>query len=221
MKMKSAEPAKRSQLVAGDAKALLSAYMDGELPVESCDALLASVKADADLRAHWSVFHCIGDVLRSSELGCHSSGFGQKFAARLESEAYLLAPAAANTSAAQRPAAKWSWQMPASIAAGVAAVVVTGAAVLLPQRFGDNIESTRSALTVPTATLGATAAMASVAAVAQNQVAPTVTGGALADSEAPARAVSNEYLTAHRYYSNGLAMRGVVSHVRTAGYDGK
>ena len=47
-------------------------------------------------------------------------------------------------------------------------------------------------------------------------------GGAPALPVGPAlRAVSSEYLMAHRHYSAGLAMRGVVSHVRTAGYDGQ
>ena len=47
-------------------------------------------------------------------------------------------------------------------------------------------------------------------------------GGAQPQPDDPAlRTPSSEYLMAHRHYSAGLAMRGVVSHVRTAGYDGQ
>jgi sigma-E factor negative regulatory protein RseA len=208
MNMKPAERSNLSQPVAEHAMESLSAYMDGELSVESCDALLASVKADANVRAHWSVFHCIGDVLRSSEMACHSSSFQEKVSARLDAEPFLFVPEAAKTVAAQRSTVKRSWQIQASIAAGVAAVVVTGAAVLLPQQAGDSIQAAQPALPAPTL-------------AANNLPAPTVSGASRASVDVPTGAVSNEYLTAHRYYSNGLAMRGVVSHVRTAGYDGK
>ena len=46
----------------------LSAYMDGELQVEYRDGFLADVKSDESLRAQWSVYHCIGDVLRSDDM---------------------------------------------------------------------------------------------------------------------------------------------------------
>jgi sigma-E factor negative regulatory protein RseA len=169
----------------------LSTYMDGELPVESRDGLLASVKANQGLRAEWGLYHCIGDVLRSDDMGCHSPSFAQSFAARIEGEPYLFAPEVAKTFAAQQASVRRPWRMPASIAAGVAAAAIVGAAVVLPQRSGDTVQS--AAQSVPV----------------------------IAASDQAMRPVSNEYLMAHRYYSNGLAMQGVVSHVRTAGYDGK
>jgi sigma-E factor negative regulatory protein RseA len=181
----------------------LSAYMDGELPVEYRDGFLADVKSDDKLRAQWSVYHCIGDVLRSDDMACHSSSFVRSFSARIDAEPYLFAPEVAKSFAAQQAAGRRSWRMPASIAAGVVAVVVTGAVVMLPQRSGEVTQS--AAVKTPATVIAA---------------APVTAGGA-AGSEAASRPLSSEYLIAHRYYSNGLAMQGVVSHVRTAGYDGK
>ena len=182
----------------------LSAYMDGELQVEYRDGFLADVKLDESLRAQWSVYHCIGDVLRSDDMACHSSSFVRNFATRIEAEPYLFAPEVAKSFAAQQAAKRRSWRMSASIAAGVAAaVVVTGAAVMLPQRAGEVPQS------------------AAVKASATMTAAAPAAAGVPASSEAAPRPVSSEYLIAHRYYSNGLAMQGVVSHVRTAGYDGK
>jgi sigma-E factor negative regulatory protein RseA len=212
-----------------DALESLSAYMDGELPVEYRDGLLADVKADGALRAEWGVYHCIGDVLRSDDMGCHATGFQRGFAQRLSVEPYLFAPEVAKMFAAQHTVGRRSWRMPASIAAGVAAVVVTGAAVMSPLRGGEGgqsagqtgapavaenriIELSPKAAPAPSST-----SLASGLAVGPNAAAGAgaEAGGAVSQS------VSNEYLTAHRYYSNGLAMQGVVSHVRTAGYDGK
>lgn len=181
----------------------LSAYMDGELQVEYRDGFLADVKLDESLRAQWSVYHCIGDVLRSDDMACHSSSFVRNFATRIEAEPYLFAPEVAKSFASQQAAKRRSWRMPASIAAGVAAVVVTGAAVMLPQRAGEVTQSV--AVKAPATMFAAAPAVAEVPAGA----------------DAAPRPVSSEYLIAHRYYSNGLAMQGVVSHVRTAGYDGK
>ena len=181
----------------------LSAYMDGELQVEYRDGFLADVKLDESLRTQWSVYHCIGDVLRSDDMACHSSSFVRNFATRMEAEPYLFATEVAKSFASQRAAARRAWRMPASIAAGVAAVVVTGAAVMLPQRTSEVTQSV--AVKAPATTIAAAPAAAAVPASA----------------DAAPRLVSSEYLIAHRYYSNGLAMQGVVSHVRTAGYDGK
>lgn len=183
----------------------LSAYMDGELQVEYRDGFLADVKSDQSLRAQWSVYHCIGDVLRSDDMACHSASFARNFATRIDAEPYLFAPEVAKSFAVQQAAQRHSWRMPASIAAGVAAVVVTGAAVMLPQRAGEVTQS--AAVTAPATIVAAAPAAAGT--------------GVPVSADAAPRPVPSEYLIAHRYYSNGLAMQGVVSHVRTAGYDGK
>ena len=76
----------------------LSAFVDGELFGEehlNLDKFLSEL--DGEDRAAWSSYHLIGDALRSDDLAvgsATSSAFLRGFAARLESEPHLLAPAA-------------------------------------------------------------------------------------------------------------------------------
>jgi len=76
----------------------LSAFVDGELFGEehlNLDRFLSEL--DGEDRAAWSSYHLIGDALRSDDLAVSSaasSAFLSAFAARLESEPHLLAPAA-------------------------------------------------------------------------------------------------------------------------------
>ncbi|MFP3602767.1 sigma-E factor negative regulatory protein [Paraburkholderia sp. SIMBA_053] len=76
----------------------LSAFVDGELFGEehlNLDKFLSEL--DGEDRAAWSSYHLIGDALRSDDLAVGSaatSAFLSGFAARLESEPHLLAPAA-------------------------------------------------------------------------------------------------------------------------------
>ncbi|MGY6160575.1 sigma-E factor negative regulatory protein [Paraburkholderia strydomiana] len=76
----------------------LSAFVDGELFGEehlNLDKFLSEL--DGEDRAAWSSYHLIGDALRSDDLAvgsAASSAFLSGFAARLESEPHLLAPAA-------------------------------------------------------------------------------------------------------------------------------
>lgn len=76
----------------------LSAFVDGELFGEehlNLDKFLSEL--DGEDRAAWSSYHLIGDALRSDDLAvgsATSSAFLSGFAARLESEPHLLAPAA-------------------------------------------------------------------------------------------------------------------------------
>jgi sigma-E factor negative regulatory protein RseA len=78
----------------------LSAFVDGELFGEehlNLEKFLADL--DGDDRAAWSSYHLIGDALRSDDLAvspARSSAFLSGFAARLESEPHVLAPAAAS-----------------------------------------------------------------------------------------------------------------------------
>jgi sigma-E factor negative regulatory protein RseA len=75
----------------------LSAFVDGDLFGEehlNLDKFLADF--DGDDRAAWSSYHLIGDALRSDDLAvspARSSAFLSSFAARLESEPHVLAPA--------------------------------------------------------------------------------------------------------------------------------
>jgi sigma-E factor negative regulatory protein RseA len=108
----------------------LSACMDGELSAKHRDELLAQFEDDA-LQTEWSLYHCIGDVLRSDELSCHSDGFNKRFSALLAAEPHVLAPESARAvAAAQERARKSRWIKPLSLAASMAAVaVVAGVAM--------------------------------------------------------------------------------------------
>jgi sigma-E factor negative regulatory protein RseA len=85
------------QSQAGSHGERLSAFVDGELFDEehlNLDKFLANL--DGDDRAAWSSYHLIGDALRSDDLAispARTSAFLSGFAARLESEPHVLAPA--------------------------------------------------------------------------------------------------------------------------------
>lgn len=213
------------------ARELLSIYMDGELPVEQRDGLLHQVKGGGTVRADWAVYHCIGDVLRSDDTAYLSPSFALKMRSRLDAEPFLFTPEVAKAYAVGQARPPGRWRMPMAAAASVAAVLTVGSMVL-PWRDGGTQQPLQSAQVpsgqaplvsqVPPGQL-ALAPAGVVATVPPHPVLQTqVTAAAPASgADGSLRAVSNEYLMAHRNYSNGLAMRGVVSHVRTAGYDGK
>ncbi|KXU88541.1 anti-sigma factor [Paraburkholderia monticola] len=85
------------QSQAGSHGERLSAFVDGELFGEehvNLDKFLADF--DGGDRTAWSSYHLIGDALRSDDLAvspARSSAFLSDFAARLESEPHVLAPA--------------------------------------------------------------------------------------------------------------------------------
>ena len=215
---------------ASAARELLSIYMDGELPVEQRDGLLHQVKGAGPVRVDWAVYHCIGDVLCSDDTAYLSPSFAHKMRSRLDAEPFLFAPEVAKAYAAGQARPSGRWRMPVAAAASVAAVLTVGSMVLPWRDSGTQqpLQSaqapSRQALPVPPAQ-GALVPAGVLAAVPPHpaSLAP-VTAAAQAsgaDVDGSLRAVSSEYLIAHRNYSTGLAMRGVVSHVRTAGYDGK
>lgn len=81
--------------------------MDGEFDPDELAALLD--EADTSGRPLWDDYHLIGDALRSDELTLprSESAFMASFAARLEAEPHLLAPAAlADAQAATAAGAK-------------------------------------------------------------------------------------------------------------------
>lgn len=181
----------------------ISAFMDGELEAAECESLMLTAKHDPRTCSEWAVYHCIGDVLRSDDMACHSAAIAGRVFARLEEEPHLFAPAAARALESADSNHAPRKRLVGLAAAGFAALLVFGT-VMFPQwgpSQGDqmakqsNAPSTLVARDVPPAN----------AVVSVEPVAP----------------LSAEYLVAHRQYSSGIAMRGVVSHVRTAGYDGK
>jgi len=66
----------------------VSALADGQLHGVAFAATVAQLGGDEDGRASWHVYHLIGDVLRSSELGTcqHDREFVARFSARLQAE---------------------------------------------------------------------------------------------------------------------------------------
>ena len=73
----------------------LSALVDGEAtPLEVARACTAW-RDDAKVRAHWSTYQLIGDVMRSDEMAeaSGSADFLKSFRARLSQEPVILAPA--------------------------------------------------------------------------------------------------------------------------------
>ncbi|MBC7699633.1 sigma-E factor negative regulatory protein [Aquabacterium sp.] len=73
----------------------LSALADGEAHVAEVARACASWRDDAKVRARWSDYHLIGDVMRSDELAdaSGSSRFIKSFRERLVQEPVVLAPA--------------------------------------------------------------------------------------------------------------------------------
>ena len=191
----------------------LSAYMDGELPAAQRDGLLLALKTGHELRVDWTLYHCIGDVLRSSDTVSVRPLFATQIRARLDAEPYLFAPEVAKDFAAREMSLARRWRTPVAVSAGIAAVLVTGSALLFQR--GPEVQQTASA---PVASKAVSLAAAGSAGAPG---ATSATGEVTPVAEAAVRPVASEYLVAHGQYSSGLAMRGVVSHVRTAGYDGK
>lgn len=132
-------------------RAALSALADGELPAaqhgdaRALEAALTHWSAHAHAREAWSVYHTIGDVMRSEELAAHAGGdeaFLQALRVRLAAEPVVLAPgpleregaaagvasgAGAGDGSSARRRAHWrvpAWLGASAAAAGVAAVAV-------------------------------------------------------------------------------------------------
>ncbi len=165
----------------------VSAFMDGELPQLEGDGVAIACGKHPALGADWSLYHCIGDVLRSNDLACHSPEFCARFATRLESEPHIFAPATTRKTAPARV----RWRAPAFAAASVTAIaVIAGLVLSAADRQSDQV------------------ARAPAAAMPVER---------LESVAAPVVLVSREYLAAHDQYSSGLAMHGLVSQVRNVG----
>ncbi|OJZ18366.1 MAG: hypothetical protein BGP21_04080 [Thiobacillus sp. 65-29] len=86
---KHVSPAQADPLDA-DLRASISAALDGEAARAEIDACLAALKADAELRAHWSDYQLVGDLMRGVAPG--PDDFMATFSARLAAEPTVLAP---------------------------------------------------------------------------------------------------------------------------------
>lgn len=168
----------------GGERESLSAFMDGELPENDADVILAACREHENLSADWSVYHCIGDVLRSSDMAGHSTRLGTAVGERLRDEPHFLTPVAPGGHSGH-PLLR-----PLSAVAAMAAVAAVGI-VAYPQVAG------RGEVAVARAPVAAPAAVVVVANPAPVPARPLV-----------APAVSIEYVAAHRQYSGGPGLRG-------------
>ncbi|MBC8747717.1 sigma-E factor negative regulatory protein RseA [Paraburkholderia sp. WC7.3g] len=125
------------QSQAGSHGERLSAFVDGELFGEAHLNLGKFVaELDGDDRTAWSSYHLIGDALRSDDLAvspARSSAFLSGFAARLESEPHVLAPAAASASVTRRLLGLRRRVVPAFAVAAAAATLTW---IVVPQLQG-------------------------------------------------------------------------------------
>jgi sigma-E factor negative regulatory protein RseA len=165
---------------------LLSSFMDGEMEAARVDAVVRSCRTGAELRDDWMIYHCIGDVLRSDDMGGHSTRLASSVSARLAEEPFLMI-------VRRRPAAHFPMRRIASFAAALAGVAAV-AFLALPRWNG------------PADRLAQGTAPASVTVAAPVALPAAVT--------AVAPLVSREFLAAHRQYSGGLAMQGVAGQLR-------
>lgn len=104
----------------------ISALIDGELRATEMEEALDALD-DADNLKKWDVYHHIGDALRSEDMSFSmSADFAKRMAARLDAEAPLTKPVAANSvETAQAP------RVPPKRVYGVIGWGVAGASLLM------------------------------------------------------------------------------------------
>lgn len=99
----------------------LSAALDGHADAEACDATLARLGTDSDLRERWDTYCLIGDAMRGDAM--RPSGFVAGVMEALEAEPTVLAPV--NPRPKPSGEAGWSHRL-LPIAASVMGVAVVG-----------------------------------------------------------------------------------------------
>jgi sigma-E factor negative regulatory protein RseA len=187
----------------------LSALCDGEADAAEAQLSFDGWRDDAQLRARWHTYQCIGDVMRSDDLAAdaeHDQAFLLALRARLASEPVVLAPrpiaasepapvpVAVGGAAPVRGVRRQRWAAPAAMAAGVMAVA--GALVV--------IRST-TALVDPTLDPVATAGPASTIQVA-NATPATPAASEASAGEMLRNPELDRYLAAHRQFAQGPAL---------------
>ncbi|MFL9923555.1 sigma-E factor negative regulatory protein [Herbaspirillum lusitanum] len=202
----------------------ISALADGELSAEQMTIALASLRSPEE-RERWDVYHQIGDVMRSDDMGFSmSAGFSAKMSAMLDAEPTIVAPqtpaAEAPVSVPQKSVANGvqaanvkrgnktvrRFMMPgAAVAAAVAAVVF----VTMPQQAVVSADSGAAPQIASSAPMAAPAAVTTVAASstpANMSMAPNVpTLSALAQQgEVKRDPRIDDYLFAHQRFSPSM-----------------
>ena len=195
-----------------DAAALerLSALVDGELDGDAALQACSHWRESGDARSSWHVYHVIGDVLRSDDLGCdpaRDAGFLEALRARLKDEPVVLAPQAL---AHSRPAAaqlangarsrRWSWGAPTAVAAGF--VAVAGVVMLTrgPALSSDSSAAASLAQVSPAAQPATALALTSPMAGASEPQVLVVSGKQIRDARL------DRYLAAHKQFAGSSAL---------------
>lgn len=151
--------AQRLSLHASEAAERISALVDGELAPHEFDAALELAKGEPG-RQQWTVFQLIGDTLRSEDLvqtGRSTDAFVSRFAARLDDEPHLLAPAALADAPSRRHRLLFrpSWVRRVMPGTAIAAAVAAVSWVVVPQMrdadpaAGDTIVARAPAVEAP------------------------------------------------------------------------
>jgi len=105
---------------------IISELMDGELARHASSGPLDALRGEGEARDAWRRYHLIGDAMRDTRL--LSAGFSARVAAKLASEATVMAPVRM-ASTVQRPRLQLL-----SAAASLAAVALVGWFALSPQQ---------------------------------------------------------------------------------------
>jgi sigma-E factor negative regulatory protein RseA len=190
------------QSQAGSHGERLSAFVDGELfggEHPNLDKFVAEL--DDDDRAAWSSYHLIGDALRSDELAlspAKSSAFLSGFAARLDSEPHLLAPAAAPV--ARRLLGLRRRVVPAFAVAAAAATLTW---IVVPQLQG--VPGGPGAQLASVQSHGDTVQRIAMASVPSSQDANIIRDASL-----------DQYLEAHQQFAQQPVMAGAMPVIRAA-----
>ncbi|MBL8326468.1 MAG: sigma-E factor negative regulatory protein [Rubrivivax sp.] len=178
----------------GEPRQWLSAFADGD--ADAADRCLSMWREDPGARERWHLYHLIGDVLRSEELGSTPRRDAQFLAGlreRLATEPVPFAPMAVVPEASKR-AGRLGWRAPVAVAAGFAAVA-TALVVLRPQSFG-LVGDQLAADSAPS--------LAGEAAGARTRVSASPAGGPLVSDGAMLRDPRLEaYLRAHQSARGG------------------
>nr|WP_159836659.1 sigma-E factor negative regulatory protein [Burkholderia sp. 8Y] len=184
----------------------MSAFVDGESlgEIGNIGQFLAELARED--RAAWSDYHLIGDALRSDDLAespARSRAFMTSFAARFESEAHVLAPAA---SAAKARGGMLRRRVVPAFAVAAAAATLTW--IVVPQMQGVGFHPGAQVASVAQPDAVQRVALASVPAA--TTAAPVVEANIIRDASL------DQYLEAHQQFSQQPAMPGSMPLIRAA-----
>jgi sigma-E factor negative regulatory protein RseA len=179
----------------------LSALVDGELASGDLRTHLARLNTDPELRAAWSTYHLIGDVLR----GHLGPEIIERVAARLRDEPTVLAPRAVPVT---RPT--WYAMSAAAGAAAVALVVWTASPM-----WSSGPEIAKGPGGSASAVASAARPRAEIAKNPRAAESVAVSATARAEAKPLVPAEVENYLLAHQPFSHASAMQGIAPYART------